>query len=412
MPELRAFAFVREVLVGEEGDEDGDEEVGYEERVRYGHDGVQLELFDDEDEIDDEIDTVLKNLSVDEEEMSNRASTSDEDDDDDDEEEEGSEDEESDVIEKKHVTANRENAKPFSLRVRLASSGGVGYVSTPNVFENSIFNVTSSYSNDEENKKKYKKSRNANRIGKGVDDAITFKFWANPSSLAEALSSPDALLKVHTSSSVSSVSMSGLLQKPTVKESLVIREEQEKVRLELTLSDLSSSFSSPHFVEEDEEQENFEPKPRPPLAAPRTRNRQIFTTAFAERERIFFFNNNNIRTSNIGSRSRRSSSYNNRRCLRIASHPKTTFETLRNTTRFRARELEARTHACLGEQVHRGSYQTHAIARGSLEATRNSKEQRIRTLVSSCERRGKQIERTHTNVGKSGTGSRSSGRNY
>ena len=127
--------------------------------------------------------------------------------------------------------------------------------------------MTSSYSNDGENKKKYKKSRNANRIGKGVDDAITFKFWANPSSLAEALSSPDALLKVHTSSSVSSVSMSGLLQKPTVKESLVIREEQEKVRLELTLSDLSSSFSSLHFVEEDEEQENFEPKPRPPLAA-------------------------------------------------------------------------------------------------------------------------------------------------
>ena len=75
VPELRAFAFVREVLVGEEGDEDGDEEIGYEERVRYGHDGVQLELFDDEDEIDDEIDTVLKNLSVDEEEMSNRAST-------------------------------------------------------------------------------------------------------------------------------------------------------------------------------------------------------------------------------------------------------------------------------------------------------------------------------------------------
>ena len=63
---------MREVLVGEEGDEDGDEEVGYEERVRYGHGGVQLELFDDEDEIDDEIDTVLKNLSVDEEEMSNR----------------------------------------------------------------------------------------------------------------------------------------------------------------------------------------------------------------------------------------------------------------------------------------------------------------------------------------------------
>ena len=268
VPELRAFAFVREVLVGEEGDEDGDEEVGYEERVRYGHGGVQLELFDDEDEIDDEIDTVLKNLSVDEEEMSNRASTSDEDDDDEEEEEEeGSEDEERDVIEKKHVTANRENAKPFSLRVRLASSGGVPVTfRLPNVFENSIFNVTSSYSNDEENKKKYKKSRNANRIGKGVDDAITFKFWANPSSLAEALSSPDALLKVHTSSSVSSVSMSGLLQKPTVKESLVIREEQEKVRLELTLSDLSSSFSSPHFVEEDEEQENFEPKPRPPLA--------------------------------------------------------------------------------------------------------------------------------------------------
>ena len=127
--------------------------------------------------------------------------------------------------------------------------------------------MTSSYSNDGENKKKYKKSRNANRIGKGVDDAITFKFWANPSSLAEALSSPDALLKVHTSSAVSSVSMSGLLQKPTVKESLVIREEQEKVRLELTLSDLSSSFSSLHFVEEDEEQENFEPKPRPPPLA-------------------------------------------------------------------------------------------------------------------------------------------------
>jgi len=264
VPELRAFAFVREALVEEEDDVD----VDYEERSKYEHDGVKLELFDDDDDDerdaeDNDEDATLKNFSSDEGESNNRASTSDEDEDGEVSDEDGEK-----IVEKKSVAAYRQNAKPFSLRVRITSNGGVPVTfRLPNVFENSIFNVTSSYSNDEENKNVYKKSNSANRIGRSDADAITFKFWSNPSSLAEALSSPDAQLKVHTSSSVSLVSMSGLLQKPNVRESLLIHEEQEKIHVELTLADLSPSFSASHFVGEDEEQENFEPKPRPPLAA-------------------------------------------------------------------------------------------------------------------------------------------------
>jgi hypothetical protein len=265
VPELRAFAFVREALVEEEDDVD----VDYEERSKYEHDGVKLELFDDDDDDDErdaednDEDATLKNFSSDEGESNNRASTSDEDEDGEVSDEDGEK-----IVEKKSVAAYRQNAKPFSLRVRITSNGGVPVTfRLPNVFENSIFNVTSSYSNDKENKNVYKKSSSANRIGRSDADAITFKFWSNPSSLAEALSSPDAQLKVHTSSSVSLVSMSGLLQKPNVRESLLIHEEQEKIHVELTLADLSSSFSASHFVGEDEEQENFEPKPRPPLAA-------------------------------------------------------------------------------------------------------------------------------------------------
>ena len=264
VPELRAFAFVREALVEEEDDVD----VDYEERSKYEHDGVKLELFDDDDDDerdaeDNDEDATLKNFSSDEGESNNRASTSDEDEDGEVSDEDGEK-----IVEKKSVAAYRQNAKPFSLRVRITSNGGVPVTfRLPNVLENSIFNVTSSYSNDEENKNVYKKSNSANRIGRSDADAITFKFWSNPSSLAEALSSPDAQLKVHTSSSVSLVSMSGLLQKPNVRESLLIHEEQEKIHVELTLADLSPSFSASHFVGEDEEQENFEPKPRPPLAA-------------------------------------------------------------------------------------------------------------------------------------------------
>ena len=267
VPELRAFAFVREALVEEEKEE-GD--------VNCNRDAVEFESFV-EDEIDTEVcedgdeDQMLKNASI-EEEIHNRASTSDDDDEESEQEEE--EEEEREVIIKTNRKTSKENAKPISSRVRLASSSGVPLTfRLPNVFENSIFNVTSSYNNDKhmEVKKKKKKSdkklSNTNRIEIDDDDEITFKFWANPSKLATALSSPDALLKVQTLSSVSSVSMSGLLEKPTVKESFLIRDTKENVYLELTLSDLSSSFSSSHIDEEDEEQENFEPKPRPPLAA-------------------------------------------------------------------------------------------------------------------------------------------------
>ena len=267
VPELRAFAFVREALVEEEKEE-GD--------VNCNRDDVEFESFV-EDEIDTEVcedgdeDLMLKNASI-EEEIHNRASTSDDDDEESEQEEE--EEEEREVIIKTNRKTSKENAKPFSLRVRLASSSGVPVTfRLPNVFENSIFNVTSSYNNDKQMKVKKKKKKsdkklsNTNRIEIDDDDEITFKFWANPSNLATALSSPDALLKVQTLSSVSSVSMSGLLEKPTVKESFLIRDTKENVYLELTLSDLSSSFSSSHIDEEDEEQENFEPKPRPPLAA-------------------------------------------------------------------------------------------------------------------------------------------------
>ena len=339
---MRAFAFVREALVEEEKEE-GD--------VNCNRDAVEFESFV-EDEIDTEVcedgdeDQMLKNASI-EEEIHNRASTSDDDDEESEQEEE--EEEEREVIIKTNRKTSKENAKPFSLRVRLASSSGVPVTfRLPNVFENSIFNVTSSYNNDKqmEVKKKKKKSdkklSNTNRIEIDDDDEITFKFWANPSKLATALSSPDALLKVQTLSSVSSVSMSGLLEKPTVKESFLIRDTKENVYLELTLSDLSSSFSSSHIDEEDEEQENFEPKPRPPLAREPETNR--------------FPRPHSPNASEYSSTATKTTKGTIDYVFIYSSIRRRRPKYRGIQRRFRTRKLEARTHARLGKQVHRRSH--------------------------------------------------------
>ena len=103
VPELRAFAFVREALVEEEDDVD----VDYEERSKYEHDGVKLELFDDDDDDerdaeDNDEDATLKNFSSDEGESNNRASTSDEDEDGEVSDEDGEK-----IVEKKSVAAYR-----------------------------------------------------------------------------------------------------------------------------------------------------------------------------------------------------------------------------------------------------------------------------------------------------------------
>ena len=293
VPELRAFAFVRDCSIGS----------GDDRNLREGaYDGVQLELFDDDDDDDDnesdndddEEDVGIvnrrrrskynnnENSAIDESEREDvdedilfttetleerRASTSESDDDDDEDTEYPSSE-----------NNKTRNSKPFALRVRLASKGTPVTFRLPNVLENVIFDVSSSFNGEETNRSRKKK------IGMRGDDSVTFKFWANPASLATALAHPNAMLKVQTSSYSSSslIPMSRLLETPTVRESTTLDiaseggrgSKQQKVNLELTLSDLSihratALKNDDYFENLDEEIENFEPAPRPPLKSVR-----------------------------------------------------------------------------------------------------------------------------------------------